>query len=287
MRWKFFAQHPEWSGGRSYAIEQQDGIVAHACVWPGLYAVHLIDWAASPKAAGAGIAIYRHLMQLARVVIAIGGSAAARKVLPKIGFKPYGTVEIFARPVRPWRQFQTRPRPSLLREAARLAHHALWNCVPRHAAPAEWTTQPTARATLEFPGARSAAVVNYILECPIADLKYFVISHHGTPSGYFLLNLCSGQCRIVDIFTTSDWQAAYRLAIHTAAALPETCEISAFSSLPRTGVLLRGEAFQKRAERPVMAYDPDARLQNASPLNLQMVDSDAFFLYSPSYPYLT
>jgi hypothetical protein len=287
MRWKFFEQHPEWSGGRSYVIEQQDGIVAHACVWPGLHAAHLIDWAASPSAAGAGIAVYRHLMQLAGLVIAIGGSTAARRVLPKIGFKPYGAVEIFARPVRPWRQFQTRPRTNLLRETARLVHHGFWNCVPHHTAPAEWTAHPAARATLQFPGARSPAVVNYILECPIAKLRYFVISCHGTPRGYFLLNLCGGQCRIVDIFAASDWEAAYRLAIHTAAALPDTCEISAFSSLPRTSILLQAEGFQKRDERPVMVYDPEVRLQSAPPLNLQMVDSDAFFLYSPSYPYLT
>jgi len=287
MCWKFFAQHPEWSGARSYVIEQQNGIAAHACVWPGLRSAHLIDWAARPSAAGAGIAIYRHLMKLTGAVIAIGGSAAARKVLPKIGFRPYGTVEVFARPVRPWRQFQTRPRPNLLHEIARLAHHVLWNCAPRHAASPEWTAQPAARATLEFQGARSAAVVNYILECPIADLKYFVISRHGAPSGYFMLNLCQGQCRIVDIFVSSNWQAAYRLAIRTAAALPGTCEISAFSSLPEIGALFRDEAFQKRDERPVLVYDPEDRLQAAPTLNLQMVDSDAFCLYNPSYPYLT
>jgi hypothetical protein len=105
------------------------------------------------------------------------------------------------------------------------------------------------------------------------------------------LNPVGGQCRIVDIWVDSedrhDWQSAYRSAARAAADLPGTCEVTAASALPWVAEILRRDGFRQRGEKPVALYDPGGRLAGAPPVHLQMVDSDAFFLHSPSYPFVT
>jgi len=312
LHWKFFAARPDWNGSRSYIAWQGGEVAAHVCAWPlafsgpagNIRALHLIDWAARSDIAGAGTMIYRHLMDLSGSVLAIGGSASARRVLPKIGFKPFGTVEIYARVVRPWRQLRTRPRGSTWREAARLARNTAWSFPPPPAAGPGWSALRVDRAPVELDsvlrraaivdfscGVRTAALLDYLIDCPIASCELFTVSHGGTLRGYFLLNHVGGQSRIIDIFVDSafvaDWLAAYRLAVGAAAARPATCEITAFSSSSWVAEMLRHEGFRLRGEKPVALFDPKGQFNGVLPLNLQMVDSDAFFLYSPSFPYLT
>ena len=62
LRWKYLAPHPFWEGSRSYCIREKNGIVAHGCVVPTplltkskvVSSCGVIDWAGSPKVAGAG-----------------------------------------------------------------------------------------------------------------------------------------------------------------------------------------------------------------------------------------
>src|SRR6187431_2166976 len=71
--WKYFAPHPWWPGGRSYALDVNDRLVAHACVAPvrfgapeaAIDSLRLIDWAAARSAPGTGLLILRRCMALA------------------------------------------------------------------------------------------------------------------------------------------------------------------------------------------------------------------------------
>ena len=113
----------------------------------------------------------------------------------------------------------------------------------------------------------------------------------GQLRGYYLLNRIGGQCRIIDLYVDSaappDWQAAYRLAVNDAASQPQTCEITTFCSLPWVGKLLESEGFHQRDERPAMLFGREKSFAGAQQVHLQMVECDAFVVYSPSYPYLT
>ena len=307
LEWKFFAPHPDWDGSRSYVARDAEGIRAHACVWPTVFewsegevrASHLIDWLADPSVPGAGIAVYQHLMRLSGTVLAIGGSPQARSLLPKLGFAPYATLATYARVIRPWDQFASRPREAVWREMARLARNVAWSLSRLPEPDRGWSTQPAARAD-EFPraaprtygiGRRPARLINYLLDCPSAVCRYYRLVKNGVPVGYFLLNPVGGQCRIVDVRVHSeerlDWQSAYRCAARAAAELASTCEITVASALPWVGEILREDGFRQRDERPVALYDPGGQLAGTPPLHLQMVDSDAFFLHSPSYPFVT
>jgi hypothetical protein len=278
-------------------VEQQGQIVAHAGVWPKPLrpgkaiesCAHLIDWGASAAAAGAGIGIYRHLMDMCGSVVAIGGSAKARRLLPRIGFQARGAVGIYGRVVRPWRQFRTRPKTGLLRDAARLLRNSAWTFTNPHPANSGTVHQVIEPLTeMSDLGRPTAEILDYILQIPVATCSLYRFKSTVVP-GYFLLSATRGQCRIADIFvdsqSISDWREAYRLALAQAAAAPDTCEITVFGSLGWVSELLEDQGFRKRDELPVMVFDPSGRL--SEPLHLQMIDSDYFFRFDPVFPYLT
>ena len=306
--WKYFEPYPGWEGARSYVVDQADAIVAHASLWPTVFTCsidavrcgHILDWAGSRSAPGAGTAIYQHLMGLGDAAFVVGGSDQAKRLLPRMGFRLYGQQAFYARVVRPWKQFQSRPRSSLARELARLARNTIWS-IGNVRWPQGWTVTPPAKAPDDIDstwqpqsfcrGRRSSALVNYLLGCPVAVNQLHQIRHNGRNMGYFMLNSFGGQCRIVDLFLESEdrqaWQAAYQVAFLTAARIPGTCEVSAVASLPWLGSILAGLGFKLRQEKPIFLHDPKKRCAGLPPFLIQMVDSDAFFLHSPFYPFLT
>src|SRR5947209_6958375 len=81
LHWKYFSDHPDWPGTRSYVVKKDGRIVAHGGVWPLTFAtagaelnvIHLVDWAASPSAAGAGVGLLRKLASMTDVLLTIGG----------------------------------------------------------------------------------------------------------------------------------------------------------------------------------------------------------------------
>jgi hypothetical protein len=312
LHWKFFESRPGGHESRSYMIRQDGVIVAHACIWPMAFrtptgvinCVHVLDWAASPYAAGAGVALYRELIQMADAAFVIGGTAQARRLLPKLGFQQYGTMRYYARPVRPLYQFAARPKRSFCREMARLARNTLWALPPFKDAGTRWSAMPILKAgpwldelaqtplgNSASPGIRSSALVNYFLACPAGRCRLYSIAFDGSACGYFLLNEVRGQTRIIDLFVQSpkiaNWEAAYRLAFRSALALPGTCEVVAATPLLWLAAIFRHCGMRERSARPVLLYDPKGLLYAVPPLHFQMTDSDAFFLYSPSFPFLT
>jgi hypothetical protein len=236
-------------------------------------------------------------------VLAIGGSAQARKLLPKLGFQPRGTLDTFACVVRPWRQYRSRPTRTGWREIARLARNTAWCFRPIEVSERVWRAAPISDvghlpdkafrvpASTFCLGVRSALWLQYLLDCPVMNCSLFALSKENVPRGYFLLNEIAGQCRIADLAVDSeaplDWEAAYRVAVATAAKRKTTCEISAVSSLPWLSDVFRSLGFHLRAQAPVMLYDPAQRLVNAPPLHLRMTDNDHCFLFDEMYPFMT
>ena len=140
-------------------------------------------------------------------------------------------------------------------------------------------------------GRHSAEHLNYLIDCPAAACRYYRLLKNGGQRGYFLLNSVGGQCRIIAVQIDSgdrrDWRSAYRASARAAAELATTCEVTVASALPWLSEILEQDGFRKRGEKPIMLYDPGEHLTGAAPLHVQPIDSDAFFLYSKSYPFVT
>ncbi len=285
-QWKFFETRPDWEGSRSYVLEQNSQILAHGCVHPLLFATprgditgaQVIDWASSRKLNGGGVLLLRKIAAMVDVLVAVGGSAQTRAILPRIGYRQVGELESFARVVRPFRMVLTRPFKGGLKAPLRLARNLMPNWHPKRA------IGVYARFTAAV---RTPEVLEYMAQCPRAAVAWFPIGK----KGYFVLSRVRGQTRIADLHIDcedpSEWRAAYAQAVRAAAADPATCEIAAAAAVPLLKWALEQNGFRPRWKEPVFLFDPKGRLADATPLSIQLADNDAFYTDDPAFPYLS
>jgi hypothetical protein len=310
LDWKYDEPRPNWQGSRSYAWMAGEEIAAHVCLCPVTYRLpggrqitgsHFIDWAAGRRVAGAGGLLVRKLASLFDVLLAIGGSDDTQQVLPKLGFQVKGKIELFARVMRPWRQFRTDPFPRGWKTGPRLARNWLWSRAKLPRAPAQWTCSPVSafdtsheallEAPVPFPATqRTAALMNYWLRCPGAAISAYLVSDGFGPKGWFLLSRIAGVTRIADLRVlsnqASDWTAAFALATQAAYTDPLGCELTAAAATPLAVEAIRRNGFHLRKTDPVFVLDPKGALLPHMPVEITMMESDKAYLYTPAHPYL-
>jgi hypothetical protein len=288
-------------------------IAAHACLCPVTYRLpettdreisgsHFIDWAAGRKVVGAGGLLLRKLSSMFNVLLAIGGSNDTQQVLPKLGFQIAGEIAFFVRVMRPWRQFRTDPFRRGWKAWPRLARNWLWSRARLPEAPAKWTYSPVTafdsrhealfKAPVPFAAARrTSALLNYWLRCPSAVISAYLLRNADEPKGWFLLSRVAGVMRIADLRVLSgevaDWAAAFALATRAAYADSLGCELVAAATMPLAAEAIRCNGFRLRKTDPVFVLDPKGVLRGHTPVEITLIESDAGYLYSPEYPYLS
>src|ERR1700730_17741318 len=138
LRWKYWSEREDFREPRSYVIEKDGRIVAHAGLWPVTLrtgptierGVHMVDWAADPTAPGVGVSLLQRLTKSFDFVYSIGGSEMTQDVLPKLGFRTVAETLTWARPIRPWKQMLHHQSKDL-RLPLRLARNIWWSRSPR------------------------------------------------------------------------------------------------------------------------------------------------------------
>jgi hypothetical protein len=308
IQWKYWSERPDWSGSRSFTARHDDAIVAHVATWPVrlrlpdrvVPAVHLIDWASDPKYPGAGIWLLRQVRAKTRLLIATGGTEITRRTLPVLGFRPFGDVCCFARPLRPLGQALT-TAGNVWRLPGRFVRNSVWRLSPALSAPDGWSAAPIAPddiAESVWPqpfqstsvGVRDAALYRYFLASPSIRHALFALKRRGEPVGYFCIAYARHVARIADFWVTStavdDWSAGFRTAAAVAAREKDMYEVSAWASsalgkeaLPRAGFRLR--------DCSMLSQSGDAAPLHGRELHIQMLDSDASFLAGDEVCYLT
>ncbi len=305
LSWKYFEAGPEWDGSRSYVLAQEDRLVAHACAWPvrivsrtGLHmAICLLDWASARELPGMGMMLARKLAQLAPIALSIGGSDMTRQIMPRIGFRQKGELLSYARVLRPWLQFRTRPSEPPPKSLLRLARNAVWSMRPT-AWRESWSARPLASADNAVSGVgqpgsiHHADLLDFVLRCPGARVTAFDLLRLDTPRGYLVLSRVGGQSRIADLRICSDtlgeWKSAYAAAVETAKQDRDAAELIAVGSDSVTIKALEDNGFFPRDRRPVFVSDPQHRIPEEDyPLHLDMLDDDLSYLNIREQPYLT
>jgi hypothetical protein len=241
----------------------------------------------------------KKLMSLADVAIVVGGSEATRRIVPRLGYGIRGSVEVFARVIRPVRQARSRPSAGIWKDAARLLRNAAWARTPLGPIESEWRIDRVARfdampelAVADYVHAESTAeYLNYWLRCPVADVRGFEI-HRGTQRvGGFLLSRVAGQARVAAMWLATsaqrDWERAYRLAVAAAAEERTTCEIVGFASTPVASSALRACGFRHRDAMPLFTYEQRGSLAGAPPMFWNAINDDAAYVFDPANPYRT
>jgi hypothetical protein len=235
-----------------------------------------------------------------RLLVATGGTEITRRTLPVIGFRPFGDVSSFARPLRPLGQALTTPEKSW-RSAARLVRNSMWRLSPALSVPSEWSAAgiavddiadsvwPQPSPSIAVP-ARDAALYRYFLASPSTRHALFGLRRSGEMVGYFCIAYARHVARIADLWVTStavdDWCAAFRTAAAVAARAKDMYEVTAWSCTALGKEALRRAGFRLR-DCSTLSLSGDATPLHGRELHIQMIDSDASFLAGDEVSYLT
>jgi hypothetical protein len=306
MHWKYWEPRPDWPGPRSFVLTRGSAILAHGGIVPGSYfwdsrrvrTLHVIDWVADPREVGAGIALMNYIGQQTEALLAIGGSAHTVQILPKIGFGRAGTATGYARALYPLRLLRNAERRTW-RLVARFARSVAWRlAAPAVASGDGWQARSIAADDLEriasvLPGPargmgvleRSAGLFRYCLACPIVRTQLYSLERAGRVRGYFMLAAAPGQVRIVDCWVDSDepadWRAMIHRAVEHARRDPQAAEVVIWASDPLLSECLRASGFRARQASPILLRTANGAGVPPALLRVQMLDSDAAYLYAP------
>ncbi len=298
MGWKYFAPRPDWNGSRSYLLKSGERWLAHACVSPmplerqgeHVRAILLVDWVSA--APGAGAEIYKRFYPRIDALFGNGGSSGARRTIEGLKYPVVGSVDLFARPLKPWRLFLSRKSTGMGGPAARLARDIVAIALPLHST-SGWRTEPVREfagqhASLCAPDSqalywqteRSPELLNYFLQCPYARVTGHVAMNKAQPRGYFLLADFGEEIRVAELRvqseSTEDWAAMIALATQVASKT-NASYITASTTLEAMRAALRTNGFRWIQKDPLYLYDPQGRIQDKV-LHITPFDGDQAYL---------
>lgn len=306
QHWKYWQPRDDWPGVRSYLLERDGEILAHAgvvpgrCRWEGgtLDLLHMIDWVARPGALGAGAALLKQLARLSDALLAIGGTAHTLNILPAMGFQTRGNVVKHTRVLRPMRRLSADAAPAwrvALRTARDLARVLAAGRATRSGGfavrlspgevPQPWQTagepvSQTAMAVME----RTPALFAHALGCPVGQPAVYRVDVGGAACGDFLLSCVDGQARLADCQLDSREPSHWRALVHEAvvAARRDFGAIEIVGWADRDDELLsqalQSAGFHPGMEQPVRLLARADRSLPGTSLRVQMLDNDALWL---------
>ena len=300
VQWKYWAEHPEWDGSRSYVLERRGEIIAHGAIWPltilttagPIPAVQLYDWAADASQVGAGFVLLRHVAKLRDVICSIGGSETTQRMRVPMGFRPRNAVHWFSRTTRPVREALAQPLSWKTPLRAARAAGRSW---PLPKPSAGWDAREVSPADfagpdVPFPAPRgaelvfeqSAARLAFLARCPTVRFRFYVVRRGGVPAGYFVMRYEPAEARIIDAWVRSDdehgWAELYALAVRSALRDSTSPTLASYAPTEcvRRGLTVAG--FRSTFEQHVHVYDPRGRVAEDASLFLQLAHTDYAFI---------
>jgi hypothetical protein len=303
LHWKYWQERPDWSGSRSFVLTSGRDLLAHVAVVPGaiLYAgtrarvIHMIDWAARREAVGAGTRLAKHIARMSDFTLGTGGSRHTLKIQPRMGYVDHGTISGYARALSPLGVLG-RPGASRWKLIPRMARSLLWSLAAPRARTKGWQVrrmesdeiQPTclplpSQMSGKIVFERSPALLRHALACPIVPIELYALARGERIAGYFLLSYAPGQARVADMWLASqesaDWRALIHAAVQRARSRSGLAELIVWSSDPSLSRILVECGFHERLSLPISVLaSPGASLPRDI-MRVQMLDSDAFYLY--------
>lgn len=303
LHWKYWQLRADWPDSRSFVMADGSELIAHVAIVPGRCAWRtqriklgqLIDWAASPRAPFAGIALL-NLIGQQQAILAVGGSDDALQILPRIGFQALGVVTSYVRPLHPQRLRPPEGSPPSWRLAARVARSIAWRVTAPPARRTDWhalsvVAEDLGRLSSVFPDPeqgmavfeRSLDLFHYMLSCPIVPMTVFAVEKADRLRGYYVLACTPGQVRIADCWMDSedpaDWRALILCAVEQANHDPQAAEVVIWGSDPGLAQALEACGFHARFETPILLRPGGDGLVPEGPLHVQMLDTDLAYLH--------
>lgn len=305
--WKYYAPHPFAAESRCYVFRDAEGLTAHGGLSPVQYSTpggiktsfQVIDWAGSPRSAGAGFLLFRALWSTADSYLGIGGSDDAKKVMRRIPtVRAVQPMAHFAYPLRPFGQLMA--SPWTLKSPAKWARSWKWKLARKRPILTAWKAIPTDRLTeadapLLAPASdgnftplrRTPELVNYWLACPAGIIRAWRLHHTGAAVGLLVLAFLNKEARIVDLIVNTPaapLAEAYSLAIDLAADHRGACELSAANSAPPAIDAMSAAGMIQRGVSEVFLGDPRKSFPPDFPIEANLTIGDGFY-HQAAHPY--
>lgn len=296
MAWKYWDRREDWTEPRSYVLEREGRIIAHAGLWPIEFpegpaparGVHMIDWAAAKDSPGAGLAIVQKLAAMFDFIFAIGGSEMTRKVLPAFGFQETARAWTAARPLRPLRQVLSHQHRNW-KLAPRLARNFLWS-KSLAGLPSGWKAVHIIPAEIRT-GPRPPKFFEYLLHCPAVRFSLHGLVNDRELRGHFVIGTVRGQARLAGVWlrepSQDNWRTAYTLAQQTALGLNHAFEIAARGSEGPSATAAAEAGLRVIDTAPVYLLNNRSNFTFPSDFQFQFSDDDEAFLDTGTPAYYT
>jgi hypothetical protein len=298
MAWKYWAARDDWSEPRSYALERDGRLIAHAGIWPMVFpgenptrGVQMIDWCAAKNCPGVGVTLMQKLAARFDFMYSIGGSDMTSKVLPAFGFEEATQVWTAARPLRPLRQLFTHQTVNW-KLAPRLVRNWAWANSPAAGSLGDWKT--IALRASEIPAGctpRAGAFFEYLLHCPLVNYELHGIANDRGVQGHFVIGVVRAQARIAGVWlrnpSEENWRIAYTLAQQTAHRLVGANEVIARGSVGTSEQAAAEAGLRIIKKTPVYLLNKKGKLNLPADFQFQLCDDDSAFLDSGRTSYYT
>jgi hypothetical protein len=300
MQWKYWTHRDDWTEPRSYVLEKNGAIAAHAGIWPVIYetgeqairGIQMIDWASAKDSPGAGLSLVQKLAAKFDFIYSLGGSEMTEKILPAFGFVEHSREWRGARPIRPVQHILTHQTRNW-KLAPRLVRNFMWSLQKGSGRNQDWQVEELAPQNIssalfskEMQEARSSprppAFFEYLATCPSGEFSLHGLTKAGRQQGHFALVLIRGQARVAGVWlldpSLENWRTAYALAREAAARIKGAYEIAVAGTTAVSAQAATESGLRVTPGRPVYLLNKKGKFNVPKDFQFQLSDDDAVFL---------
>lgn len=258
--------------------------------------MHAIDWLGSAAHPGLGAFLMLEAFATSKTQFAVGGTAQAKTLFPRLGFEQKPTVAIFRKVLAPFHRLNT--GQALFRKWAGTAKD-LASLSRASALPAPQTIELRSAATFteDIDGLlrqsslrvvtcqRDHLLLNYLLRYPLSGFSGWTIHTSERMIGFAVLKITpNGRTRLgkivdcwLDTEDVSCWQAAVAALVGRLRAL-STGDVTCYATIPSLRAALLRNGFVKSGARTVYIRDKQQLLRRDLPFGLSESDADGAIL---------
>ena len=306
LSWKYFdgPSGPSEDSVCSLIARSAGRIVGHIGMCPRQFIVsgdgatpvstmHAIDWRGSAAHPGSGALLMLQAFATSKTQYAVGGTAQAQAVFPRLGFEQKPKLAIFRKVLAPFHRLRTTGQ-GLFRKWAGTAKDmaSVWRArTPPVPQTVELRSAPTFTEEIDCLQRQSSLrivtcqrdhlLLNYFLRYPLSGFSGWTIHTSQRMIGFAVLKITPhGRIqlgKIVDCWLDTEdpscWQAAVAALIDRLRALSAD-DVTCYATTPSLHAALLWNGFAKSGERNVYVRDKQQSLPRDLPFGFSMLDGD-------------
>ena len=258
--------------------------------------MHAIDWLGSAAHPGLGVFLMLEAFAISKTQFAVGGTAQAQAVFPRLGFEQKPKVAVFRKVLAPLHRLRTGQgffrkwagTAKDLASVSRARTRPVPQTVELRSAPIfteeiDGLLRQSSRRMVTCQ--RDHLLLNYLLRYPLSGFSGWTIHTSQRMIGFAVLNITPhGRTRlgkIVDCWLDTDdpscWQAAVAALLDCLGAL-SAGDVTCYATTPSLQAALLSNGFAKSKEKTLYVRDKQQLLPRDLPFALSEFDADGAIL---------